>query len=53
VVDETVIEIFTAKMGITSSGFNLKNTFFGGTSKVLPRSKMGTFRSPTTFLSSP
>jgi hypothetical protein len=30
VVDETVIEIFTAKMGITSSGLDLENTLFDG-----------------------
>jgi hypothetical protein len=30
VVDETVIEIFTAKMGITNSGLDLENTFFDG-----------------------
>jgi NAD-specific glutamate dehydrogenase len=28
VVDETVIEIFTSKMGITSSGLDLENTLF-------------------------
>jgi hypothetical protein len=57
VVDETVIEILTSQVSVTSSGLDLEDTILNGegeTSKVPPpRSKMRTLRSPEVFLSRP
>jgi hypothetical protein len=50
VVHETVIEIFSTKMGITSGGFDFENTLLDGEKGDIESSSVGSLMIRRTFI---